>query len=230
MARGSLKAGRLRGACSMAVRIHDLLEIDTRHFLDAHGAAPGWVGESLRRAPFVVVRRGTVTAQEIPVGVRGIGRHERWAGRCHPAWVRRVVTAPSLVAAASPRAELIPALRSLAHLKRACWKDFDRAWGPGGSAGFELATGQYVLRQESDLDVVIYADRRLSLHEARGLRGCAAELPSALDIRVETPLCGFSLSEYAGANSAAILLRTACGVLLGADPWDVGAGVRSRAP
>jgi hypothetical protein len=178
-------------------------------------------------------------------------RHERWAGNCHPAWVRRVVTpmqlrgadrgpsctpgtasrpsaASSLAASRSSRAETIPALRSLAILKRAYWTDFHGLWGPAGSAGFELATGQHVLRQESDLDVVIYADRRLSLHDARALRDSATELPAVVDIRVETPVCGFSLLEYASADSAAILLRTACGVLLGADPWDVGAGVRSR--
>jgi phosphoribosyl-dephospho-CoA transferase len=212
----------------MSARIHDLLEIDARHFLDAHGGAPRWVGESLRRAPFVVVRRGTIAAEEIPVGVRGMYRHERWAGICHPLWVRRVVT-PMQLASPSSRAEAIPALRSLAFLKRSYWKEFDGLWGPVGSAGFELATGQHVLRQESDLDVVIYADRRLSLREAQSLRDCAAQLPAAVDIRVETPACGFSLLEYARGDSAAILLRTASGVLLGADPWNVGAGVRSRA-
>ena len=229
MARRSLKASRPPEASDLAVRIHDLLEIDARQFLRAHGAAPAWVGESLRRAPFVVVRRAPVMARQIPVGVRGIGRHERWAGNCHPAWVRRVVSAPSLLACASSRAEVIPALRSLELLKRACWKDLDRLWGPGGSAGFELATGQHVLRQESDLDVVIYADRRLSLHEARALLDCSKQLPAELDARIEAPQCGFSLLEYARADSAAMLLRTSSGVRLGADPWDFGSGVRSRA-
>lgn len=227
----------------MPVRIHDLLQIDARQFLDAHGGAPRWVGESLRRTPFAVVRRGTITADEIPIGVRGMERNERWAGICHPGWVNRVVTPTQLLRSAlhascaatwpaaatwrsaspSSRAEVLPALRSLAILaERECWKHFDCPWGPGGSAGFELATAQRVMRPQSDLDVVIYAERRLSLKEARDLRDCAAGLPAAVDIRVETPLCGFSLLEYASRGPAAILLRTASGVLLGADPWDAG--------
>jgi hypothetical protein len=36
---------------------------------------------------------------------------------------------------------------------------------------------------------------------------------------VETPVCGFTLEEYATARSAKILLRYPDGVRLGEDPW-----------
>jgi phosphoribosyl-dephospho-CoA transferase len=113
---------------------------------------------------------------------------------------------------------VIPALRTLSLLAQR-WKAFDSVWGPGGSVGFELATGQHVVTPQSDLDVVIYTDKRMTVSEARLLRGSTQGLPAPVDIRVETPICGFSLLEYASRAPAPILLRTALGALLGADPW-----------
>ena len=249
----------------MPARIHDLLEIDVERFLQAHPSVPGWVAESLRQTPFVVVRRGPVSDQEISIGVRGAHRNERWAGGCHPSLVNEILTpqallsrAPALsvtpaapplapavasmahataappsaalaetpaaasvapTAAALSRATSIPALRTLSLLTQR-WKALDSPWGPGGSVGFELATGRPIVTPQSDLDVVIYANERMTVNEARLLRDSTQGLPAPVDIRVETPTCGFSLVEYASRAPAAILLRTASGALLGADPWE----------
>jgi phosphoribosyl-dephospho-CoA transferase len=187
----------------MAARIHDLLEIDAQRFLDAHPSLPLWVAETLQTVPFVVVRRGPSASHEIPVGVRGAERNQRWAGLCDRRWVRRVVTPARLRdtvlegSHAKSRVDTIPAMRSLAHLvNRDGWKDLSCPWGPGGSVGFELATGHSTAKPTSDLDIVIYADRRLSVEEARRLHASTQGLPSAVDVRVETPICGFSLAEY----------------------------------
>jgi phosphoribosyl-dephospho-CoA transferase len=235
----------------MAPRIHDLLEIDADGFLQAqartHSSVPAWVAESLTQAPFVVVRRGPVSEQEIPVGVRGAHRNERWAGGCHPSLVKKVLAPQTLlarVAAASvgpaapsvpaalapapyaaaparpaPRAVTIPALRTLSLLTQR-WKTLDSRWGPGGSVGFELATGRHVVTPQSDLDVVIYAQTQMAVNEARTLRDSTQGLPAPVDIRVETPTCGFSLAEYASRAPAPILIRTASGAFLGANPWE----------
>jgi phosphoribosyl-dephospho-CoA transferase len=99
------------------------------------------------------------------------------------------------------------------------WNALNFPWGPGGSVGFELATGHPVATPQSDLDIVIYAETRMTPVEARVLWESAQELPAAVDIRVETPACGFSLTEYANRAPAPILLRYASGTVLGADPW-----------
>jgi phosphoribosyl-dephospho-CoA transferase len=206
----------------MRARIHDLLEIDAAEFLHAHPLAPQWVAESLRQAPFVVVRRGPTPVPEIAIGVRGAQRNERWAATCHPDRVGSVLTPQKLRTRIVPtsRSEAIPALRSLAFLAER-WKDRDIQWGPGGSVGFELASGRPVVRAESDLDIVIYADTPMTQNEARDLRDCAQSLPALVDIRVETPICGFSLLEFASCRAPApILLRIASGTVLGADPWN----------
>jgi phosphoribosyl-dephospho-CoA transferase len=220
----------------MPARIHDLLEIDAERFLQSHSSVPAWVAARLRQTPFVVVRRGPISDREIPIGVRGAHRNERWAGGCHPSLVNEILTPQTLLdratavavapaataqaAAALSRTTAMPALRTLSLLAER-WKSLDSVWGPGGSVGFELATGRHVVTPQSDLDVVLYAHRRMTVNEARLLRDSTQGLPAPVDIRVETPICGFSLVEYASRAPAPILLRTASGALLGADPWEV---------
>ena len=204
-------------------RSHYLLEVDPKGLIgDAlkHTSVPGWGEGHLRTSPFVVVRSGLAPVDNIPIGVRGTDRNQRWPALCHPKWVKRVIAPPQLVGRGVPtsRADAIPALRSLPLLETR-WMDLDRPWGPGGSVGFELATGSYVAKPESDLDIVMYAETPMSADEAKCLCARAADLPAAVDIRVETPGCGFSLWEYARESPAVILLHTTRGVLLGRNPW-----------
>jgi phosphoribosyl-dephospho-CoA transferase len=212
-----------------SVRTHDLLEIDANVFIAWNASAPGWVEEALRNTPFVVVRRGRTTDQEIPIGVRGAERNQRWAAFCHPTWVKSVLTPPQLLTRTVPtlRADAAPALRALQVLKDR-WMDLDHPWGPGGSVGFELATGSHVVKPESDLDIVIYAKRKITREQARSLQARTMNLSVPVDIRVETLACGFSLTEYARGGSASILLRTPDGLDLGNDPWSYEFSMEDR--
>ena len=203
-----------------SVRTHDLLEIDAKQFIFSHTSAPQWVEENLPKIPFVVVRRGLATGQEIPIGVRGTERSQRWAAFCHPKLVKSILTPPQLLSRTIPisRADAIPALRALNLLKDR-WIDVAPPWGPVGSVGFELATGNYVAKPESDLDIVVYAEARITVDEAKSICDRAINLPAAIDIRAETSVYGFSLREFASQSPAAILLRTPSGVVFGRDPW-----------
>ncbi len=205
----------------MLARIHDLLEIGAEPFLRVHSPMPDWVAENLRETPFVVVRRGPVPAgQGLAVGVRGAQRSERWAAVCRPELVKRILTPPQLLghAASALRADALPALRALSVLRER-WKSLALPWGPGGSVGFELASGRPTVSPHSDLDVVIHAEARMTAVEAAHLLDSAQGLAAAVDIRIETPCCGFSLAEFAGRSPAPILLRFASHVALGTDPW-----------
>jgi phosphoribosyl-dephospho-CoA transferase len=205
------------------VRTHDLLEVNPERFLSLHASMPEWAAEGLRRVPFLVVRRGNAPGQTIPVGVRGTERNQRWAAFCKHELVKSITTPPQLLKRSVPmfRADSVPAFGSLLLLKDR-WRSFDCPWGPGGSVGFELATGSHVAKPESDLDIVIYADEPITIDEAKSLCALASDLPAAVDIRVETRTCGFSLKEYASQGSAPILLRTPCGVRLGSVSWREG--------
>ncbi len=212
-----------------SIRTHDLLEIDAARFLSVHASVPPWAEKELRKTPFVIVRRGCGEGQSIPVGIRGPERNQRWATFCSSTLVRSVISPPQLLrrAVPKPRVDSVPAFGLLQMLEH-CWAGLDCPWGPGGSIGFELATGSYVAKPESDLDIVVYAERRFTLDEAKSLCDSARDLAVAADIRVETQTCGFSLKEYASQCPAPILLRTLCGVRLGSDPWcEVGALIPS---
>jgi phosphoribosyl-dephospho-CoA transferase len=212
-----------------SARTHDLLEIDANVFIAGNASAPGWVEEALQKTPFVVVRRGRTAAQEIPIGVRGVGRNQRWAAFCHPTWLKSIRMPPQLLTRKIPasRADAAPALRALQVLKDR-WMDLGHPWGPGGSVGFELATGRHVVKPESDLDIVIYAERKITKEQARSLQARTTNLLVPVDIRVETLGCGFSLTEYARGGSAGILLRTAAGLELSDDPWSYEFSMEDR--
>jgi phosphoribosyl-dephospho-CoA transferase len=201
------------------VRTHDLLEIDAKQLISADWTLPEWVEEHLLATPFVVVRRGLITSQRIPIGVRGGERNQRWAALCHSTWVKSILTPPEVLTRNVPALRAaVPALRAL-HFLKDRWLDLDHPWGPGGSVGFELATGRHVVRPESDLDVVIYSEGKITREQARSLHARTMNLSVAIDVRMETLACGFSLTEYAGADSGGILLRTPYGIELGNDPW-----------
>src|SRR5260221_12447223 len=68
----------------------------------------------------------------------------------------------------------------------------------------------------------------MTAEEAKSLCDRAMNLPAVVDIRVETPVCGFSLKEFAGWSPAAILLRIPRGFVLEKDPW--GDEIRSMDP
>ena len=208
------------------VRTHDLLEIDAKQLISSQASAPQWVEEALAKSPLVVVRRGLAKGREIPIGVRGTERNQRWAAFCHPKLVKSILTPSQLLSRTIPtsRAHAIPAFRALNFLEDR-WMGLALPWGPGGSVGFELASGRHAAKQQSDLDIVIYAERPMASDEAISLCDCTMNLPAVVDIRVETPVCGFSLREFASRSPAAILLRTPSGTVLGRDPW--GAGLSS---
>jgi len=202
------------------VRTHDLLEIDAKQLLSSQAFAPQWVKAELSQNPFVVVRRGLATGYEIPIGVRGTERNQRWAAFCHPKLVKRILTPSQLLtrAISTSRADVIPAFRALNLLKDR-WMHFVLPWGPGGSVGFELASSRLAAKPSSDLDIVIYAEKRMTAEEAKSVCDHAMNLPAVVDIRVETPICGFSLKDFAGRGPAAILLRLPRGIVLAKDPW-----------
>jgi phosphoribosyl-dephospho-CoA transferase len=92
-------------------------------------------------------------------------------------------------------------------------------WGPVGSVGFELATGQQMVTATSDLDIALFAPTRFTRETARDLWSVMSVAPAKVDVRVETPYCGFSLEEYARGGTKRLLVRLPACRKLAADPW-----------
>lgn len=200
-------------------QVHDLLQLDTASFDPDCISAPDWAKERLTVCPWVVVRRAEAPDGQFAVGVRGTLRSERWAWFICKNMIRQIVRPSQLLAvmqssALAPRKPPFTALQQL--IER--WRDLSLPWGPAGSVGFELATGCPVTSDSSDLDIVIRAEERVSLEQARSLCEHPSGIRTKVDIRVETPDCGFALQEYAYTSSA-ILLRYPDGPRMGVDPW-----------
>jgi phosphoribosyl-dephospho-CoA transferase len=198
-------------------QVHDLLHIDRPSLISGCTGEPPWVRRALLDCPWVVVRRAQAAPGLMAVGVRGDSRSERWATSCEKSLVREIVRPEDLLLR-DCAARRTPALRALQEMSER-WADLTLPWGPGGSVGFELATGRKVTTEASDLDLVIRAQQRMTVDEASLLLTRTVGLEAKVDVRVETPVCGFSLEEYVSASSATILLRYPDGARLGEDPW-----------
>ena len=213
-----------------APRVHDLLQIDA-HAISAESVLqPAWVKETLISCPWVVVRLGQAPVGQIAVGVRGEIRSERWPGFCGERLINKIVRPEELLMShASNSIPRTPALRVLREISER-WAELALPWGPVGSIGFELATGRPVATEASDLDVVIRACQQITIDYARWLFDRIIGLEVKVDIRVETPVCGFSLEEYVTAGSSQMLLRYKDGVRLGRDPWSTAGDLTSMQP
>jgi phosphoribosyl-dephospho-CoA transferase len=206
---------------------HDLIRLREPIALTADGPAPSWVEPVLIRIPWVVVRRGQVRDGMMPVGVRGLTRSQRFAAFVAVAEIADRLSPEALtVSGHVPSQKRKDAVGALVALDRVAPLLMCRGyhWGPGGSVGFEIATGAATATASSDLDVILRQDRRLELNEATDLLAALvkAAAPARIDVMLETPVGGVSLADLA-AMQAQVLVRTPCGPLLSVDPWMVDA-------
>jgi phosphoribosyl-dephospho-CoA transferase len=203
-------------------RVHDLLLTTSTEITQACVAEPVWVRLALPRNPWVVTRRAAAPDDLIAVGVRGIGRRQRWGGFMRNDQISKVVSPYNLRSDLAKRTRLkFPALQALRFVE-ARLATLPYQWGPGGSVGYELASAMHVVTQDSDLDLILSAPERFDRRFARELMQRITEAPGKIDVRVETSFCGFSLEEYAREDSERILVRTSTGPQLTNDPWSWG--------
>ena len=198
-------------------RVHDLLLPRDARALHWQDARPDWAPAALHAAPWVVVRREVSRDGRLAVGVRGDTRARRAAAWLAAEEVRRVLRpselrrlARGLVASRAALAAFV-ALRQLELAWGAGAGPAD--WGPGGSAGFELASGCDTVGPHSDLDVVVRCAQAPSLQQARAWSGALPAQPAArIDVLLEWPQGGAALADYAGGGE--YLLRGERGVVL----------------
>lgn len=203
-------------------RPHDLLTIGGEADLTCDEAVPEWVVRALRLVPVVVVRRGQIVADLVPVGIRGSERNRRFAasvrldrvvGRRSP----EDIVADGLLVSSERIAE-IPAIAAYVRVLEA-WKGIGRAWGPVGSVGFELATGHPAANANSDLDLVLRAPHRFSRLDGRSLLAPVERIGTTIDVRVETGSVSFALREFCEQGPTGCLVKSADGIRLSVDPW-----------
>jgi phosphoribosyl-dephospho-CoA transferase len=202
-------------------RPHDMLRLRRLPQLDDE---PEWLREAFSRAPFAVVRRAVAAQGIVAVGVRGVGRAQRFATWAETDDILEAI-APEDCAASWPAAigrRALPAFTTLDVLRREASLLREFTWGPTGSAGFELATQIPTVSVTSDLDLLIRTpdelSRELAVQLLTELQAHALREGSRVDIQLETPAGGVALSEWASGKSR-VMARHAQGPRLVADPW-----------
>jgi phosphoribosyl-dephospho-CoA transferase len=206
------------------LHVHDLILLRTESAMISTQSDPACPYLNPNQRPWVVVRRGRISDGLIPVGVRGPQRHERCAGFTRLSEVletRRPDQLRLLLAEDSRRA--LRAFRTLSYLESRL-VGLDMSWGPGGSVGYELASGIPAVRDDSDLDFILFAPKKLDITEAQDLWRMISSAPGKVDALVETPFCGFSLQEFVTISPRKMLLRTNDGRILGSNPWKLSNG------
>ncbi|SOZ37737.1 malonate decarboxylase holo-ACP synthase [Cupriavidus neocaledonicus] len=200
---------------------HDLVWLDDPASALARVALPAWVSLPALHDTPVVVRRDGRRPGEVPVGLRGRTRAERFGTWIAPSAIRKLVTPMDLAAVRAwrlrPDLTALPAIRAL----EAIAGRLDAAgmrWGVTGSAGFSLACAANVLHADSDLDLVVQADQPLPGSQIRLLDQLQRTAPVRVDIQIATPFGGFALLERL-RSGARVLLKTEHGPCLCDDPW-----------
>jgi phosphoribosyl-dephospho-CoA transferase len=202
---------------------HVLIRLREPIALVANTPVPPWVDPALRRTPQVVIRRGTIRDGMIPVGVRGRTRSQRFAALVAVADIADWRCPEDLIVSghvlSQKRKEAVPALAGLDRVAPLLTCRGYR-WGPGGSVGFEIATGVPTATSSSDLDLILRQEFRIEPGEAADLLAALAEAaaPARIDVMLETSSGGVSLADLA-AQTRQVLVRTPCGPQLSVDPW-----------
>ncbi|WP_125580641.1 malonate decarboxylase holo-ACP synthase [Lacticaseibacillus suibinensis] len=199
---------------------HTLVRLKAADALTAASPLPDWAVAMLTESPYVIVRRGP-QADRIPVGLRGYQKAQRFAAFAASAQVAATVTpqqALALLPQLDPARAQLPAFQKLAALEPLL-QGFD--WGVGGSLQFELVTGLKMARPVSDVDVIMTRPAKaLPVAAAQTLIQRLQAIAGAhADIQVVHGQDGFSLEEYAQHRAAQVMMKTANGPQLTADPW-----------
>lgn len=211
-----------------ALRAHDLLLFPAAAY---DGELPDWVDREDGYSWAVVRRQKPTREGMIAAGLRGRQRSERKAIELRVDDIVRTVSPEGLVSldAVGLSAPGVRGSLETIAAHSASWFG-GRTWGPTGSVGFQLATQLPVVRESSDLDLIVRVDAYLAPSEARSILDSLAKLPCRVDCLLETAFGAVALAEWAGSSNSDVLLRTATGPFLTKDPWRSAAEPRRRVP
>ncbi|GEK59839.1 malonate decarboxylase holo-ACP synthase [Marinococcus halophilus] len=194
----------------MDINVHDLVKINGAQALETSEPLPAWAIFSLKKAPYVVVRRAEIVNKKIPVGIRGENRAERMAAWVDEENAEKVIPPEEIIhqkmwkelegnRRVLPQIEAMLALDKLLRRERL-------AWGPGGSTGFELVSKMNTINMHSDVDIIIRVDEQ-NIKKMETLREKIQNLSARVDVLLEAEIGAIALEDYLGKHSK-MLVRT----------------------
>jgi phosphoribosyl-dephospho-CoA transferase len=196
---------------------HDLVRLSPGHGAAIASHAPSWVRASLARAPWAVVRNGHAADGQLPVGIRGTTRNQRWAASAERSAITAIRSPESIRHEASWAVSPdVAAVRTLRAITTSLDRDWTR-WGPTGGVGFSLVTGWATVTQASDLDLLLRCQVRPARASLDALASLFARQEARIDCQVETPAGMAHLDDL--RRDGPSVVRTPAGPRLCPDPW-----------
>jgi len=198
---------------------HDLLQISSVEDLSGDNL-PVWAKTVFPNSLTVVVRRSEILNKQIPVGIRGVKREQRFATYIEETAIKNIITPYELVNAkawerVSEARKELPAIKALPFVADVL-QGYN--WGISGSVGFELATETESAKTTSDLDLIWKPNHSINKKTAQSLLKDLNQFGVHADLQVIQHNNGFSLEEYANSSSS-IMMKTLGDPILVEDPW-----------
>lgn len=193
------------------IKPHDILQIkDINKFIKSIDSSK-WIEESLIKAPFVVVRRGKMIDDKIPVGIRGDSRDKRYGTYLDKENILNVIEPYEIsdkrLWTNNQHVKESNIFKALEIVEEVLKEKKDLKWGPTGSTAFELISNVITINENSDLDILIKIPDFFSIDEAKEINEKIQKVPCKIDIQLEVPQGIISLVEYARGDDP-LLLRT----------------------
>ena len=207
---------------NLDLKPHDIIKVKNIDEIIRNVKDCRWIEETLKKAPFVVVRRGEFIEGEVPIGIRGKTRDERYGTYLKRENILEVIVPQDisekklwLTNNHIRTSEIFNALK----ITDSVLKEKNLKWGPTGSTAFELVSDVETINKNSDLDILIKVPNFFCINEAKEINEKLQKVPCKIDIQLEVPRGIISLVEY-GRGANPILLRTNEGYSLVKNPWE----------
>lgn len=179
---------------------------------------PDWLTN--RELFYATVRRAVVASSQVPIGLRGPNRSQRFGLIIGLDDVEQIIKPYDLCTNLSFRhheVQAYPAYQKFLDAQNIFAKTAIK-WGVGGSLAYELASNEPTIKLTSDFDLLIYCQ---TLNDfPLTLINTYSAFFNDLDTQVITPKGGFALKEYLRTPNKKILLKTIQGPLLTTEIWN----------
>ncbi len=203
----------------MLLNPHDFVWINDISEISSQQPLPDWVETQWNRKLPLIVRRERSSDGKISVGIRGIKRSQRVSVWIDKSAITHMMNVESLVS--NPielQRSMFIALPPVQVLLLIAQEKWPWKWGVTGSCAYSLATDIQSMYSDCDLDVVIRCPERQEKTDFAPFAIKANTSLCLIDVKVETPKGGFSLSEW--FKNDKVMLNTPKGQVLTDDPWD----------
>lgn len=201
---------------------HDLLTITLEK--DELLSFPKWAQLKLTEFQMVIITRQKPLSKDgVVVGVRGNQRNQRFAFEVDKQRIQKRVT--PYEALEQFKFNQLPESRKDFPVFQALRNIQDKQllssnFGITGSAGYEIVTGDMMVKETSDLDLVLNVAHQISLNELKKLWENVNQFSVHADVQLVNADRGFSLEEFVQQNGRSVLIKSGSGPFISNNPWN----------